>query len=108
MIEQSKEEQWRSHIEACTSSGMSAKAWCKANGVIPHQYHYWERKFKAAEGKPANGLPEWAPLITKAHQAGRLETTPIVLHVGDYKLELRHGFDKKALQELMQLLGNPC
>ena len=50
-----KEEQWRSHIAACTSSGMSAKAWCKANDIIPHRYHYWKRKFKAAEGKPAPG-----------------------------------------------------
>jgi len=108
MTELSKEEQWRSHIEACTSSGMSAKAWCKANNVILHKYHYWKRKFKAAEGKPANGLPEWAPLITKVHQADLLETTPIVLQINDYKVELTQGFDKKALLELMSLLANPC
>ena len=108
MTELSKEEQWRSHIQACTGSGMSTKAWCKANDIMPHQYHYWKRKFKAAEDKPANGLPEWAPLITKAHQADQPETTPIVLHIGDHKLELTQGFDKKALLELMSLLANPC
>lgn len=100
-----KEEQWRSHIAACTSSGMSAKAWCKANDIIPHRYHYWKRKFKAAEGKPENDLPEWAPLV---HQADQLEATPIVLHISDYKLELTQGFDKEAFVELMNLLGNPC
>lgn len=108
MTELSKEQQWRNHIEACTSSGMSATAWCKANDVVAHQYHYWKRKFKAAESNPANNLPEWAPLITEIHQAGQPRHTPILLKVGDYKLELTQGFDKQALLELMKLLGSLC
>ena len=108
MTELSKEEQWRNHIQTCTGSGMSAKAWCKANDIIPHQYHYWKRKFKAAENKPKNDLPEWAPLLTSVPQVTQAETTPIILHIGDYKLELAEGFDKKVLLDLMNLLAKPC
>lgn len=108
MTDLSKEDQWRSHIQACTSSGMSAKAWCKANDIIPHQYHCWKRKFKAAENNPKNDLPEQAPLLANVPQITQPDTTPIILHIGDYKLELTEDFDKKVLLELMNLLANPC
>lgn len=99
----SKEEQWHSHIKACSGSGMSIKAWCKVNDLSSHQYHYWKSKFNQTNSNPINESPQWAPLIADAPQ-----NTPIVLKIGDFNLELTQGFDKQALVELINLFGSLC
>lgn len=110
MARLTKEEQWKAHIKTCTASGMSIKAWCKQNNLSPHQYHYWKSKFNEiqAKTKPQDELPQWAPLITDAPVVIRRNNAPIVMQVGNFKLELTPGFDKQTLLELVNILGELC
>ena len=34
-----KREEWKSIISECRASGMTVKAWCKANGIVEQTYY---------------------------------------------------------------------
>jgi len=38
------------------SSGMTKKDFCKARGINPATFYYWQRKLQEAEGEPTNGF----------------------------------------------------
>ena len=35
---------WAERVRACRSSGMSVKAWCAENGIVPNTYFRWQKK----------------------------------------------------------------
>lgn len=41
-----RKNQWAEIIQACQSSGMTAKAWCAENGINIKSYYYRLRKFR--------------------------------------------------------------
>lgn len=50
--DQAKSEQMRSHIEACSQSGLTVSDYCQQNGIIKSNYYYWLKKLNA-ENKAA-------------------------------------------------------
>ena len=38
--------EWQQRVVDCQSSGMSAKAWCQANGISTGSYYYHLRKIR--------------------------------------------------------------
>ena len=34
MATEAKQEKWRKHIAACTSSGLGIQEWCKMNAIV--------------------------------------------------------------------------
>jgi len=40
--------EWTRLIRECVSSGMSAKAWCEAQGIKKRTYYYWQKKVREA------------------------------------------------------------
>jgi hypothetical protein len=45
---QAKSEHMRSHIEACSQSGLTVTAYCAENGIVKSNYYYWLKKLNAA------------------------------------------------------------
>ncbi|MCR5136554.1 MAG: hypothetical protein K6C12_05595 [Oscillospiraceae bacterium] len=35
---------WTERVQACRSSGLSVKAWCTENGIVPNTYFRWQKK----------------------------------------------------------------
>ena len=35
---------WAERVQACRSSGLSVKAWCAENGIVPNTYFRWQKK----------------------------------------------------------------
>ncbi|MEG0086957.1 MAG: hypothetical protein RR817_10845 [Niameybacter sp.] len=108
MTDLTKEQLWRSHINDCTQSGIGIVAWCKAHDLPTQQYHYWKRKFAKSQHSSQDHSVEWAPLIIQKPEVTGLKMSPIVIHLGQIKVELQAGFDKQALTELFQVLGILC
>ncbi len=42
---QTKSDEMRSHIEACSKSGLSVVDYCTQNGLVKSCYYYWHKKF---------------------------------------------------------------
>ena len=53
-----KREEWKSIISECRASGMTVKAWCKANGIVEQTYY---RNLKMLREEMLESLP--APII---------------------------------------------
>ena len=49
---QTKAEQMRRHIEACSQSGLTVTDYCTQNGLVKSNYYYWVKKLKG-ENKPS-------------------------------------------------------
>ena len=106
----SKQEQWRKHIDECTSSGLSIQEWCKVNDVSPDQYHYWKRKFNKLDNTAQKPETQWAPLLIKKTKKPPVSVSApaITLQAGPFKVDIAKGFDKQTLTDLIQILGTLC
>lgn len=49
---QTKAEQMRRHIEACSQSGLTVTDYCAQNGLVKSNYYYWVKKLNG-ENKPS-------------------------------------------------------
>ena len=49
---QTKAEQMRRHIEACSQSGLTVTDYCTQNGLVKSNYYYWLKKLHE-ENKPS-------------------------------------------------------
>lgn len=107
MAMKEKQEQWRRHIEACTSSGLSIQEWCKVNSISSDQYHYWKKKFnKLASSK--EDKTQWAPLVIQNPKKSSASAQPITLQTGNFKVMINKDFDKQTLTEVLQVIGALC
>ena len=108
MTMKEKQEQWRKHIVACTSSGLSIQAWCKANTISSDQYHYWKRKFNKEGSSFKEDKTQWAPLVIQNPKKPALSAQPITLQTGNFKVMINKDFDKQTLTDVLQVLGALC
>ena len=104
----SKEEQWRKHINDRKMSGLNIREWCKTNSVSTSQYHYWNKKFNKLKNRNQEIEPRWAPLLMQNQEKSTLSSSPIVLQIGTFKVDIIKGFDKQTLTDLIQILGALC
>lgn len=97
---QRRRQEWENRIAAYRSSGQSARAWCAANGVKPHQLRYrLSQEIKTC--KKADSAPiTW--LRATAHDAG------LLVRVGGAVIEIRPGFDPDLFSMVVRVLSAIC
>ncbi len=47
-IEESKQEQWRGHVELGKRHQKGMAAYCRENELSTHVFYYWKRKFEGS------------------------------------------------------------
>ena len=95
-------QKWANRIESWKISDKTQAQYCRENGLSPKLFYYWKRKH---EGKHEAGV-RLVPVGMHAihiHQAGSI-ATPLVLIVGQYKVEIGTGFDSATLAMLVRTL----
>ena len=100
---EAKRRKWSSHIAEWEASGKSQAGYCREHGLSLRQFYYWKRKHSAKQG---SGVVKLVPVglhPIQIHQA-RSYGTPLVLHVGRYKVEVGPGFDSATLLMLVRTL----
>lgn len=50
---QAKADEMRSHIEACSKSGLSVSDYCAQNGLLKSGYYYWHKKLSVDKESPS-------------------------------------------------------
>ena len=111
-----KREEWKSIISECRASGMTVKAWCKANGIVEQTYY---RNLKMLREEMLESLP--APIINddwteKPTVFKKLEvTTPVenkkaavVIRLGGATIEVNEGTSQQTIQAVLLALQGIC
>lgn len=110
-----KREEWKSIISECRTSGMTVKAWCKANGIVEQTYY---RNLKLLREEMLENLP--APLeantcenptvFKKLEVQTSLPDTKaaVIIHLGSATVEVNEGTSQQTIQAVLLALQNIC
>jgi hypothetical protein len=92
---------WEDRLAQYEASGKSITAWCKEQTIRENQFYYWRKKLRASQAeKPVQWLPLELQLTKQAH----LVADFITIHIGKTAVEIRKGFDRQLLIEIIQVL----
>lgn len=84
-------------IDAWQASGMSVSAFAHRYSLNVERLRRWRRRLEAADA-PAG--PRFVQVV-----ASRPVTTPLVLHVGDVRIDVPQDFDDETLARVLQVLS---
>lgn len=97
---QQQQQEWEVRVASFRSSGLSARKWCAANGVKPHQLEYRLEKERTASLDSAPVT--WLRASVSGLDAG------ITVRVGGAVIEVRPGFDPDLLCGVVRALSAGC
>lgn len=110
-----KHEEWKSIISECRASGMTVKAWCKANGIVEQTYY---KNLKKLREEMIENLP--APITTdtceKPAVFKKLEVqspipdtkATVIIRLGNATIEVNEGASQQTVQAVLLALQNVC
>ena len=100
-VNNEKVELWKNRIEACKSSGLTIRSWCKENKVSASQYHYWINKLYKEEN--CDDI-KWAKVTLEPENNKTINENPIILHFHGAKIEI----PKEAIGEVLAAIASIC
>jgi len=95
-------QKWANHIGSWKESSKSQAQYCRENGLSPKLFYYWKRKHREKHEAGVRLVPVGMHPI-QVHQTVSI-ATPLVLIVGQYKVEIGTGFDSATLAMLVRTL----
>jgi hypothetical protein len=98
---------WKQQVEAFQKSGMSRAAYCEQNQLKIYQFDYWRKRLLKPKLKCTDSRPGWIPLQVN-ESAGQDMAGGIRLKVGQLEIEIRRGFDRELLAEVLRVVGQAC
>jgi hypothetical protein len=104
MTRAERQQEWEARIASYRASGQSAKEWCAANGLQPHQLWYWLRRNSTGTTSTAVKSTRWLPV----------EMTPVdhddalLIRIGTACIEVKPGFDPDLLSGVVRTLSGLC
>jgi hypothetical protein len=96
---------WKQQVQAFQKSGLNRTAYCEQNQIKIFQLDYWRHKF--SKPKETHSRSGWIPLRIKEN-GGTGERCGICLKVGKVEIEIRRGFDRELLAEVLRVVGPAC
>ena len=94
---------WESRISACRSSGQSVSTWCEAHQINRKQFYYWLKKLSNEEVM----APQWIAVDLDQQPADVPEPT-LLVKVGSAVIEVKPGFNRDLLSDVVQTLQTLC
>ena len=100
MTKEEKIEHWRTIIDRHTGSGKSIADFCRDNKIVPHQFHWWRRRFRN-ENSNQNGsrFLQLVPVSKSRHSGVRIRMN------NSLSIEVEQGFDPKTLRSVIDTIG---
>ena len=69
---------WQQRIQACMSSGLSVKQWCKENHVSSPSFYYWKNRLKKEQNKTSE---KSMPVFVEVTPAALLQTVFVLPYI---------------------------
>ncbi|MCK9265249.1 MAG: transposase [Deltaproteobacteria bacterium] len=98
-----KRQRWSGHIRAWSESGRSQAQYCREHGLKPGLFSYWKRRIEEPSPCDVELVPVGMHPI-RFYSPGEMSSTPLVLHIGQYRVEVGDGFDPATLARLVSTL----
>jgi hypothetical protein len=95
---------WKQQVQAFQKSGLTRTAYCEQNQIKIFQLDYWRHKF--TKPKDVSSRPGWIPLRIKENAVDR--SAAIRLRIGKLEIEVKRGFDRELLAEVLRVAGPAC
>ena len=94
---------WESRIADYQSSGLSVSKWCAAHQVNRPQFYYWMRKL--TNSVPTT--PQWVTVNVDPQPADEKEP-PLLVRVGSAVIEVKSGYNRALLSDVVRTLLTLC
>ena len=118
-----REQTWRRHLEQQRSSGVTARAYCRANALHESAFFFWKKEIakrdseptsRTTDASPVPAAPAFVPVAVIDSPADQTET-PIDIRLADGpRVRVRSGCDRELLADVLAMLrrsaskGRPC
>ena len=102
MNKRKSEEQWMQLVKNFNSSGLNVTAWCRESGISKGSFYTYLNKFKALAAEPSE--QKWGAITIPKN----IETSSISLKVGNITLDIKSGFNKETLKDILSVVTNLC
>jgi len=100
-------EQWLQLAREFQSSGMTRGQYCKQKQIRPFQLDYWRKRLRKPGLAVRSSTKSWISLQIKHDQAIDHQSG-ILLRIGRLTIEVRQGFDRDLLAEVIRVVGPVC
>jgi len=94
---------WEQRLAEYEVSGKSIATWCKEQTVRENQFYYWRKKLRTEQIGKAQPV-KWLALNLQTSKQAVPTGSSITVCVGQVTVEIREGFDRHLLREIVQVL----
>jgi hypothetical protein len=103
-------QEWEGRISEFQRSGLTRKAWCEANHISIHKFHYWFGKLSRLESRSSLQPGPWAQVrVGEAITGGPPSAqTSLSVRVGSVVIEVRDGYNPSLLLDVVKVLQELC
>lgn len=110
---------WAGILRERQTSGMSIRAYCKAEGICENVYYYWQRKLREAaceellpaiDDNPEQSLvPKgWAAVSEQKTESGEIPAGAISIEIGKCRVLATVDSDPELLSKVCRMLASIC
>lgn len=101
MNKRRSENEWFKIIEEFKASELNLTAWCKSKGISKSSIYPYIKKFNSQTTFPET---KWVsvPFVNST------DSIMFTLRVGSIDLDIRKGFDKNELADILSVIVKPC
>jgi len=103
---------WAQIMQERVASGLSIKAYCKANGIGANTYFYWQKKLREAAARQLAAVPSDQALVpggwVAITETAPAESQSLTLRISGAEIEIREGFDEMLLASVIKTLSQSC
>ena len=105
----SKQLDWAAEVAAWRASGMTASKFCEERGYAATRLYWWSSQLKRSEGstKRKAGVA-MARVVRSGAAEASSPRTPIVIQVGNARVEVTADVDRGVLSTVLQSLADTC
>ena len=86
---------------------MSRAVFCDRHRIKTYQLDYWRRRLEASMQVGHTPAEDWIPLRIREDQSGQ-EPVCICLRIGRVAIDVKPGFDRELLVEVLRVVGTSC
>ena len=94
---------WEDRLTQYKTSGKSIIAWCKEQAIRENQFYYWRKKLRTGQTEKTQPV-QWLPLEAQLTKQPNFTADFIAVHIGRTTIEIRKGFNRQLLREIVQTL----
>lgn len=105
MDKELRRKEWEVRVAAYRASDQSVSEWCKCNDVGKGQMYYWLGKFRDESMASTSPEPAWVSIEVDGLKEPEC---CLLIRVGKATVEVKLGFDKALLKDVVQTLVMLC